>query len=352
MRYLIVGVDVGTTSALAALDFEGGLVKVSSFRNAGVDEIVEEIRVLGIPAIVASDVSPPPKVVAKVATSFGANLFVPQESLTVEEKIELTREFDCGNPHERDALAAALNAHKKVKNLLIKADSLGLTESKKYAILQGDRIKDRLEKKVKEASEKPKYEQRVFSPEEERIRSLEKQVSSLARNLSEKRAEASSLKEERILHRRNLERELSKESEVRRLKDALRNRGLRITRLEEELASLSQFRFLWNKMIDGVVVPVGLFPQKNMRLTFIPNKIRENEREYLEDTKIAFTDNPANRKLLEEKGIPCLNEKLVRRFQGCFYVDAKTLAQEKTTVSIEELIDEYRKKRNGELRKT
>lgn len=352
---MIVGVDVGTTSALAALNLEGEVVQLASFRNTGVNDLVEHIRVLGLPAIVASDVAVPPKAVAKIATSFGAALFAPDESLLVEDKIKLTTAFDCGNLHERDALAASLAAYRKVKNLLAKADALGLPPAKKYAILKGERIKDRPGRQVQqEVEERPQPEERTPSPEEARLRSLEKQVSALRSELEEKRLETASITREQLIHQRTLEAQLSKDASVRRLKKALKNRGLRIHKLEEELAASSHFRFLWNKVVDGTVVPVGLFPQHHRGLTYIPNKIKDNERQFTGGITLAFTDNTSNRKLLDELNIPSSDEHAVKRHESCFFTDARTLehARKKKAASIESLIDDYRRERSGELSQT
>ncbi|MDI6888918.1 MAG: DUF460 domain-containing protein [Methanocellales archaeon] len=115
-RYLIVGVDPGTTTAIAILDLKGKLLSLSSSRSIPTSSIVEHIAAYGHPLIIATDVTPPPTMVEKIKRAFHAVLFSPKESLPTDEKIALTKSFECSNDHERDALAAARMAFKDCKN--------------------------------------------------------------------------------------------------------------------------------------------------------------------------------------------------------------------------------------------
>jgi hypothetical protein len=83
----------------------------------------------------------------------------------------------------------------------------------------------------------------------------------------------------------------------------------------------------------------------------MPNKINENEKKHLEGVRLAFTDNKLNRKILGESGVFYSDENYVKRFHGCFYVDSKAIEEAKKlkNLSIEGIVEEYRKKRNQEL---
>ncbi|MFH1788469.1 MAG: DUF460 domain-containing protein [Candidatus Altiarchaeota archaeon] len=348
MRYLIVGVDVGTTSAAAVLGFDGQVAGLKSARGFGVDDIVAFIRDYGIPAVVACDVSPPPKAVSRVASSFGANLFEPDVSLSVDEKLVLTRQHTCGNPHERDALAAALNAYRKLKNLLIKADSLGLSPAKKYDILKGGRIKDRLERKVKEKVEKPAQKPRFQSPEEKKTRILEKRVKTLKKELEDKNAETTRLMEELRLAQRSVSAEIARDAELSRVRKAYNARGNRIRQLEAELAKSSQFTALWNRLLAGEVVPVPVFPQVKDGFSYMPNKIRDSDKAFLKDARLVFTDNKSNKKILDDAGIPYASEQNVKRFRGCLYAKSRALTEAKE-IKLENLVEEYRSKRKTQV---
>lgn len=115
-RYVIVGVDPGTTTGLALLDLEGSLVKLHSGRGMSVPDIIELIAEYGRTMVIATDVSPMPGTVEKIRRSFNAIPGEPGESLSAEEKINLAKPFGYSNDHERDALGAAANFYRRYKN--------------------------------------------------------------------------------------------------------------------------------------------------------------------------------------------------------------------------------------------
>jgi predicted RNase H-like nuclease (RuvC/YqgF family) len=120
--YIIVGVDPGTTTAVAILDLDGRLVEVSSSRVSSIPAIIEHISEKGRPVVIATDVVPPPGAVEKIKRAFKAVLFTPNERIPVEEKVRLARPLGYGNDHERDALAAAVKAFNTYKNKFAQID--------------------------------------------------------------------------------------------------------------------------------------------------------------------------------------------------------------------------------------
>jgi uncharacterized protein len=120
--YIIVGVDPGTTTAVAILDLNGRLVEVSSSRVSSIPEIIEHISEMGRPVVIATDVVPPPGAVEKIKRAFKAVLFTPNERIPVEEKVRLAKPLGYGNDHERDALAAAVKAFNTYKNKFTQID--------------------------------------------------------------------------------------------------------------------------------------------------------------------------------------------------------------------------------------
>uniref|UniRef100_UPI000ADD6B2D DUF460 domain-containing protein n=1 Tax=Methanoculleus chikugoensis TaxID=118126 RepID=UPI000ADD6B2D len=118
-RYLIVGLDPGTTTGIAAVDLDGNLVLLSSSRQMTMSDIVEELYRAGKPLIVASDVREMPYSVEKIRRAFNAipPYTPPKQSLSVEAKYDLTAPpFSYTNDHERDALSAALDAYRSLQN--------------------------------------------------------------------------------------------------------------------------------------------------------------------------------------------------------------------------------------------
>lgn len=120
--YIIVGLDPGTTTGIAALNLQGDLVDVISSRALSSSDVIEWIAARGKPLVVATDVFPTPGAVEKVKRSFNATLFSPGSDVPAEEKIALAKEFGYKNDHERDALAAAISAFKKYKNKFLQVE--------------------------------------------------------------------------------------------------------------------------------------------------------------------------------------------------------------------------------------
>ncbi|MEI7648364.1 MAG: DUF460 domain-containing protein, partial [Methanomicrobiales archaeon] len=121
-RYLIVGIDPGTTTAFAALDLDGNLLQLQSSRQMNMGDVIESLYKVGKPLIIASDVQDMPFSVEKIRRAFSAVAYTPKQDVSVETKLELSSPFSYGNDHERDALSAALDAYRqyrhKFQNLL------------------------------------------------------------------------------------------------------------------------------------------------------------------------------------------------------------------------------------------
>ncbi|WP_292520869.1 DUF460 domain-containing protein [Methanoculleus sp.] len=115
-RYLIVGLDPGTTTGIAAVDLDGNLVLLSSSRQMTMSDIIEELYRAGKPLIIASDVREMPYSVEKIRRAFNAIPYTPKQSLSVETKYALTAPFSYTNDHERDSLSAALDAYRSLQN--------------------------------------------------------------------------------------------------------------------------------------------------------------------------------------------------------------------------------------------
>jgi predicted RNase H-like nuclease (RuvC/YqgF family) len=115
-RYLIVGIDPGTTTAFAALDLDGNLLHLASSRQMNMADVIEALYKVGKPLIIATDVQEMPYSVEKIRRAFSAIAFVPRQDVSVETKMELTAPFPYANDHERDALSAALDAFRQYRH--------------------------------------------------------------------------------------------------------------------------------------------------------------------------------------------------------------------------------------------
>ncbi|MCK9441355.1 MAG: DUF460 domain-containing protein [Methanothrix sp.] len=126
--YIIVGLDPGTTTGIAALNLSGELVDLTSSRGLSSSDVIEWIAARGRSLVVATDVYPTPGSVEKVKRAFNAVLFSPGGDIPAEEKIALGKEFGYKNDHERDALAAAISAFKKYRNKFLLVEKKSPTE--------------------------------------------------------------------------------------------------------------------------------------------------------------------------------------------------------------------------------
>jgi len=128
-RPLIVGIDPGTTTGIAAFDLEGNLLLLKSGKNLSRSDIAKIISSAGNPVIVASDINPTPRSVGRVATSFSARVIEPGETFSRKEKHnEASAYMKSGgktwkNRHERDALISGIYAWKQVRPLVSRINS-------------------------------------------------------------------------------------------------------------------------------------------------------------------------------------------------------------------------------------
>ena len=194
---VIVGYDPGKTSGLAILDLRGRLLHLSSQRDRGLEEVIRKVSEYGAPVIVASDVSPPPKSVEKLASSFGARLMYPSSSLSVKEKEEVARKFMFSgmkvDAHERDALAAAYWAYtqlsSKFRQIERRLRDMGVEsreEEVKAAVIRGRSVDQVLREETEREKKRGRKRERVKVVkvvekvvDEKRLKELEREVEKL-----------------------------------------------------------------------------------------------------------------------------------------------------------------------------
>ncbi|MET1100913.1 MAG: DUF460 domain-containing protein [Pyrodictiaceae archaeon] len=162
--YIIVGVDPGTVTGVAVIDLDGRLLYLGSHRGLDRQMLIELVRNIGVPILVATDVKPAPDFVRKLAASLKVQLYEPPESLPVEEKREIVlnklKELR-GNiridSHSRDALAAALKAYQafsqklsQIEAQVTRMSSLMLDTARiKADVIRGLSIAEAVEREIK-----------------------------------------------------------------------------------------------------------------------------------------------------------------------------------------------------------
>lgn len=307
-KSVIVGIDPGTTTAIGVLDLDGNLCEVFSARNFSQSDVISALTKYSEVAIVASDVSPAPKFVERVAASLNAVLFVPSRSLSIEEKIALTNEFSevYKNPHERDALSAALKAYKNYRNKLEQADKklqelglLALSERVKKLVLSGANIDAAIkeftseEKKIvveEKPQEIPDEYKGLIKTLREEIQILRQEREELKKAIAESRARAVELEkklaEARSEEFRRIRRE--KEIEIREramhhLRAQLKKEKLLREHVQAELNQLRRMRLLESSEKLTAVKIIPRFTLKEVIRARARLEIRAGDVVYLPD---------------------------------------------------------------------
>lgn len=287
-KSIIVGLDPGITVGIAALDLNGEILALYSERNMAVSDIVRFISEVGHPIIIATDVNPAPGLVEKISRSFKAMLFVPRESLKVEEKNELLKNLgiSADDDHQRDALAAAYKAYLRLKPKLdhveAKLREMGITkkgEEIKALVVQGYNLGEAI-LKVKE-KEKTKEEIKTtesvetsvdLTPYIERIKELENTINLLERENQDLKAV---IEEQRKIIE-NLENKLATYDEKIREKiireKEMEIREKRIAYLEKELR---EARSIIEKLSKDLVLAKRMHLLE-LKGTAVPLKVIQN----------------------------------------------------------------------------
>lgn len=272
-KYTIVGIDPGTTIGIAIIDLNGKPVEVFSAKNYSISDAVARIISHGSPLIVASDVTPTPAMVKKIGSMFAAPGHDLDESLSTEEKIALTKGegYEYKNAHERDALAACVNAFKHYKKKFAqvqKKTPAGVNvEELKALVVKGVSISAAIsrlinaEEERKKVTEEERREEKKSNEEkeskiilrlrgllkgkDEKIELLEERTTALKASLNEKEREV------RILKRKLGSMRSERTREIKRA-EVIRKRDIEIERLIEEVRAIENENAELGKVIAGL----------------------------------------------------------------------------------------------------
>ena len=308
----MVGVDPGTTAAVAILDLEGSPVSIHSGKNFSIQDIISFISQFGSPCIIAADVNPAPQAVDKLSHSFDCRLYVPPTNMSVEEKNVLTRGYSFANVHQRDALAAALKAleHYKAKfdNVGTRLQEKGLlnySESVKYFVVKGYTVEKALE--ILQEAEKPKEVEEITPEpvkEQVNIPELQKKIADLTLTvdrLTEYKGELENrvkmledalteAQRELRLYDRETRKEViesrtikSKESVIKRLMEELRIEKEKSKILSQENEILKEMQILMYSSKDTPVKVLTHFTKEAIKALDDKVGIRSDDIIYLKD---------------------------------------------------------------------
>jgi hypothetical protein len=224
------------------LDLNGGLIASGCEKEASDERIVEITRKVGVPSLVASDVSPPPAFVQKVAARFNVRLFYPARSLSQEEKKQVGGFID--DVHIRDAYAAAMKAYHNYENRLRQIEKMDTALDRdllKHMVLQGHSLHNaelmltRKEgKRVEAEEEKHSGKQRMERKRDERVLRLAEENANLRKAYEMERARAEGLERELEKAKGKRSMEVSRDKEVERLSGKIERLSRYIYRLKRK----------------------------------------------------------------------------------------------------------------------
>lgn len=239
--HVLVGIDPGTTTAVAIVDLGGTVLDVLSTRTADTADVIEWIIERGRPVVIAADVTPIPETVEKIRRSFDGAEWTPERDLPIDRKQHRTRAEGYDNDHERDAMAAALFAFDEYEDQFDRiAQKIPpqLNRGEVTArVVAGDETVETVVADLTEddstESETETHEPREPSPEEKEIKRLNERIDRLESHI-ETLEETIASKDERI---DEYERELSDARREER-RDARERRE--VTRLERKTEQLER----------------------------------------------------------------------------------------------------------------
>ncbi len=309
---MIVGVDPGTTAGIAALDFRGNVIDLFSAKDLSRDKVIGRLVSLGRVSVIATDVFPVPSAVSKLAAQLGAVVDSPSQSLSVAEKLDITRPHDIENAHERDALAAALSTYSRLRNKFQKITSQGHGDEVIHLVVRGHPVEEALLRKL----------------------------------LDEKEAANRSLFDSLTAERRSRLRELEGRKEIRSRDRFIRSLEARIADMRRQIRDLERLRELLAKVSGGEIKVVGVFPNAVEGRTLIKRRLKNSDRPLLENVDVAFSPDSGNYGMLADAGVLAADADMLWEVGGCFFILSADLSRlSPKAVSLDRLVEEYRSRR-------
>ncbi len=343
-RYIIVGIDPGTTIGVAIIDLDGKPIEVFSSKNYSCSDVIERIIARGNPLIVASDVTPTPSTVKRISRIFSSPVHELDESLSTEEKIALTKAegYEYKNVHERDALAACVNAFRRYKkkfSQVQKKTPAGVdVEEVKAMVIKGVSISAAIDRLIRAKEDKEAEKgmktwdarrkesgdmqamkkgsertdenelrlRRIIKGKDDKIEMLEELTAALKTRLEEKEAELANLHSRVATLKTARKREIEeteeitrREKEIKRLKEELKARegeNAELRQIVEELKGKREVKVKGGKKIKVI-------------RSFSRNAILDTDRKYgLKKGDVVFLEDgsgggASTAELLASKGV-------------------------------------------------
>jgi uncharacterized protein len=290
---IVVGLDIGTTSAISVHDLKKNLLYLKSKKHMSTSNMIKQITVFGDPLIIATDKKETPHKIRKIAASFNAKIFSPDHDLTMEEKDAVVN-ISMKDQHERDALASSLFAfkfyHPQFTTIDLNLQSIGMEKF-------GDRVKEMVIRKeaknIAEAIEKvcPKNaETREVLPMkdakvdyEERSKNLEKRIRDNERSYDILKEYAEKLENRlqnlQIQKQEYIEEQMKRNEDARRqiMKDKeIRNRDIVIRQMRFQLQKEQSMKKAYEEKAGIDQELRGIRSEKMVPVVMIQNFSKED----------------------------------------------------------------------------
>ncbi len=364
-RLLIAGIDPGTTLGYALLDLEGNLVGIDSSKQLDMSSLILEMIKQGKVVVVGTDKKKAPKFVEKIASKTGARLIKPEEDLKTGEKRELTKGYEFKNEHEKDALASAIHAFKRVRSLLTKIDVClknlekeNIREEVKEIVLRDDKLNiseaiAMVEQPQKEEERKRKRKktgkirgEEVYEQEREKLKDVEE---------LERKLEAVRQNMAKIVRKKMKKVVMIKNQRIDMLLQSIREQEEKIKKLEEnlkkmiELMKKAEQNIILNKIKNLSWEEVE--KQELGKIIYVeePNIFSEKSTEKIrENVEIIISKKEMSNKVREKFRVIFINaNKLdVQEENGIMLINKEKLEKEKEKIDIlKKVIEEYREAR-------
>lgn len=273
-RHLIVGIDPGTTTAIAVLDLDGNLVNLTSSRQMSMSDVIEFLYKIGKPLIIASDVHDMPFSVEKIRRAFNGVAYSPKQDMSVGTKLELASPHSYQNDHERDALAAALEAFRSYKNKfqsILKRVPPGFDlDEVRAGIVKGQSLESVLGemKEKSRPTEEKAPEMEIDEKKDERVRILDGKVKRL-RGLVAELQEDVKVRDHEIIRlktrlkkiRSRQDQKIKKDAEIAK-RDVIIQNLKKMLRKEERRAKNLKKRLERIREYEDVSPEAGIVPTK------------------------------------------------------------------------------------------
>lgn len=281
-KALIVGIDPGSTSAVAAIDLDGEIQLLESGKNFPPSEIIERIVKVGRPVVVASDKGKTPSTVEDIRTSLGAQLFEPQQDLDSERKRELGKG---ANSHEKDAVASAVHAYNNLNREIRKIEKyrekleIGRPQiAKRYFSdrpLEPQEDEEQDPGEEKETTEddirhgkKDKEKERL----RRKVKNLEEQVGALKSELGEEKKGKKRLRRKYEDLKEDKRDEIVKDQEISKREGIINEKNREIQELEEKLENAEIREKQYRKAISRLKNGAEIIPIIDTRTEEVPDK--------------------------------------------------------------------------------